>query len=65
MRRTGYKVVDQRTGDRVTSVTYFTEQGAWDDITSWQNRHDQGKRPDITRDMLVNMTVVPEERDRG
>jgi hypothetical protein len=64
MKRTGFKVVDRRTGDRVTSVTYFTEETARADITSWQDRHDRGKRPDITKDMLLNMTVVPEEGER-
>ncbi|WIA95818.1 hypothetical protein [Curtobacterium sp. MCBA15_004] len=61
-RRTGFKIVDGRTGQRVTSVTYFSEQGARDDITSWQNRHDRGGRPDITKDLLLNMTVVEDAR---
>lgn len=61
MKHTGFKIVDRRTGQRITSVTYFSEQGARDDITAWQNRHDRGGRPDITRDLLINMTVTEED----
>ncbi|WP_141693406.1 hypothetical protein [Curtobacterium sp. UCD-KPL2560] len=58
--RPRFKIVDRRTGQSVTSVTYLSEQSARDDITDWQNRHDRGGRPDITRDLLLNMIVVEE-----
>jgi hypothetical protein len=62
-RRTGFKIVDRRTGQRVTSVTYFSEQGARDEITAWQDRHDRGGRPDVTKDLLVNMIVATEDHN--
>lgn len=35
--------------------SYPTEAWAIEQVTQWQNRHDRGGRPDITRDMLLNM----------
>jgi hypothetical protein len=53
----GYVIVDQRTGERVTSTAYLTHKQAREDITAWQDRHDRGGRPDVTREMLLNMRV--------
>lgn len=53
-----FAIVDRRTGERVTSVAYITREQAEQDITAWQDRHDRGGRPDVTRDMLLHMDVV-------
>lgn len=50
-----YKIVDRRTGERYGYAVYLSRERAEDKITEWQNRHDKGGRPDITRDMLLNM----------
>lgn len=60
-RRQMFKIVDQRTGQRMGVGSYPKAEWAWQEITEWQNRHDRGGRPDITRDMLVNMIVVEED----
>ena len=57
----GWKIIDKRNGSRVSQATFFTEGSAAGHITSWQNRHDRGGRPDITRDLLLNMVVVEED----
>lgn len=50
-----WKIVDRRTGAEMTINSYFTREQAEQQITEWQDRHDRGGRPDITRDMLLNM----------
>lgn len=57
-KRARFKIIDQRTGESVTSVTYLSHEQARADITAWQDRHDRGGRPDITREMLLNMRVA-------
>lgn len=59
--RRGFKIIDQRTGARVTIGTYLTVEQAWAQITEWQDRHDRGGRPDITRDLLLNMVPAFED----
>jgi len=54
-----WKIVDRRTDAEMGMSVYTTRQQAEQQITVWQNRHDRGGRPDITRDMLLNM--VPRE----
>jgi hypothetical protein len=52
-----FEIFDTRTDHRVGPVLYLTRKQAEDQVTAWQNRHDRGGRPDITRDMLLNMDV--------
>lgn len=56
-----YKLVDKRTGDRLSVVTYLRENAAYEDIEFYKARHAKGKRLDITLDLIENMTVVPED----
>lgn len=60
-----WKIIDKRTGVRVSSASFLTEESAWHHITQWQDRHDRGGRPDIKRDLLVNMLPVAEEHHHG
>lgn len=55
-----WKIIDQRTGSRVSQASFLTEESAWHHITSWQDRHDRGGRSDITRELLLNLTAVKE-----
>lgn len=52
----GWEIIDRRTGERVSTAYFLTRASAEAQITAWQDRHDRGGRPDITRDMLLNMT---------
>lgn len=51
----GWTIVDNRTGRPVTKALFLTRQSAEDHITQWQDRHDRGGRPDISRDLLLHM----------
>lgn len=51
-----WQIVDRRTGRRATVVSFLTRKQAEDQITEWQDRHDRGGRPDVTRDTLLHMT---------
>lgn len=53
-----WRIIDRRDGKPVSMGTWLNERSAWDEITDWQNRHDRGGRPDITREMLLNMVPV-------
>lgn len=53
--RERWTVVDRRTGEPVTMAIFPSQRSAEDHITEWQNRHARGGRPDITRELLVNM----------
>lgn len=53
-----WQIVDQRDKTPVGMAVYLTEDQAWRDISSWQDRHDRGGRPDITQDLLLNMKPV-------
>jgi len=63
-RRQAFKIIDRRNGARMGITTYLTEESAWHQITDWQNRHDRGGRPDITRDLLLNMAPALEDGRR-
>ena len=54
-------IVDRRTGERATVACYFTEERAWRAIAEWFDRQARGGRPDITRELLENLTVVKGE----
>lgn len=56
-----WKIVDSRTGSRVSITSFFTEEQCWRQISQWQDRHDRGGRPDITRELLLHMK--PERED--
>lgn len=56
---TAHEIFDRRSGKGHGPVLYLSRKQAEDQITAWQNRHDRGGRPDITREMLVNMDVRP------
>lgn len=58
----GWKIVDRRTGVRMGVATYLSFRAAGQQIDRWQDRHERGGRPDITRDMLLNMQPEPEDR---
>lgn len=58
----GWKIIDKRNGKRVSMATFFSESSAWEHITVWQNRHDRGGRPDISRELLLNMLPMREGR---
>jgi hypothetical protein len=55
--RGAYEIYDSRTGERYGPVLYLSRKQAEDQMTAWQDRHDRGGRPDITREMLLNMDV--------
>lgn len=50
-----WTIIDRRDNRPVTINAYISEQSTIDQITEWQNRHDRGGRPDITREALLNM----------
>lgn len=56
-----WKIIDRRTGSRVSQASFLTEDSAWYHITSWQDRRDRGGRPDISRELLLNLTAVKED----
>lgn len=54
------RIIDSRTGKRVTIASYPNAESAHRDIADWQKRHDRGGRPDITQELIDHMTVAPE-----
>lgn len=46
-----WTIVDSRTGQPVTVTSFFTEEGALEQIESWRERDRRGKRPDV-HDMM-------------
>ena len=54
-----WTIVDRRDNRPVTINSYFTREQAEGQITEWQNRHDRGGRPDVTRESLLNMQPRP------
>lgn len=61
MRVPRWKIVDTRTNKRVTIASYPSVKSAKADIDFWQVRHDKGKRPDITQELLDHLEVRPED----
>lgn len=62
-----WQIVDRRTGKRVTQGAYLSEKAAGRQIDAWQDRHQRGGRPDVTREDLLAMEPRPWEweGDRG
>lgn len=56
-----WKIVDSRDGSRVSRASFLSEESAWWHVTQWQDRHDRGGRPDISRDLLLHMKPVRED----
>lgn len=54
-----FKIIDPESGQRATIVSYFNEEQALRDISEWKKRQERGKRPDISRELLERLTVVP------
>lgn len=52
-----FNIIDADTGKRVTIVSFLNRSQAEQQIAQWQDRHEQGGRPDITREMLLRMRV--------
>lgn len=48
-------IVDRRTGKQVGVSGYPTSESAGQQIDAWQDRHERGGRPDITKELLLNM----------
>jgi hypothetical protein len=57
----GFKIVDRRTGQRITSLSYISEQGARNDIRSLWHRQRVGSLLNVDPVVIANATVVPEE----
>lgn len=57
----GWKIIDKRSGSRVSTASFLTAESAWQHISQWQDRHDRGGRPDISRDLLLNLEPVQED----
>lgn len=58
-----FRVVDQRNGEPVTDANYFTADQAQYDIDEWWARFHRGGRPDISRDLLLNLQVRREDSE--
>jgi hypothetical protein len=56
-----WMVIDQRTGKRMSAASFLTRESAEWHITEWQDRGERGGRPDISREKLLNMVVVPDD----
>jgi len=57
----GYKIIDGRTGQRITSLSYISEQGARTDIRALWHRQRVGSLLAVDPGVIANATVVPKE----
>lgn len=49
--------VDGRTGERVGVATFLNEASGWRAIAEWLDRQARGVRPDLSRELLENLTI--------
>lgn len=50
-----WMIIDRRSGKQWGFNIYPSFEVAGKQIDAWQDRHERGGRPEITREMLLNM----------
>ena len=63
-RPTAYKIIDRRTGKRVSEATYGPLWLAHATIVGWRVRDRRGKRPDV-HDLIPHLACAIETRGRS
>lgn len=59
-RATNYKIIDRRTGRRVSMASYGPLWLTHATIVSWRERDRRGKRPDI-HDLIPHLAIAVED----